>query len=63
MPRRWGINAGLWAYRFLVLRDGEQCARCYEIPTTQNDLDIDHIDGEESINAGRSHNTKVNQQK
>lgn len=44
-PRRWGINTRLWAYRFLVIRDGEQCARCYEIPTTQNTLDIDHIDG------------------
>lgn len=45
MPRRWGINTRLWVYRFLVIRDGELCARCYEIPTTQNDLDIDHIDG------------------
>jgi len=34
----------MWAYRFLVLRDGERCARCYEIPTTPNTLDIDHID-------------------
>lgn len=49
MPRRWGINTRLWAYRFLVLRDGELCARCFEIPTTQNDtLDIDHIDGNPS---------------
>lgn len=46
MPRRWGINTRLWAYRFLVLRDGELCARCFNIPTTQNDLDIDHIDGD-----------------
>lgn len=45
MPRRWGINTRLWAYRYLVIRDGEQCARCYEIPTAQNTLDIDHIDG------------------
>jgi len=45
MPRRWGINTRLWAYRYLAIRDGEQCARCYEIPTTQNTLDIDHIDG------------------
>ena len=45
MPRRWGINTRLWAYRYLVMRDSEQCARCYEIPTTQNTLDIDHIDG------------------
>lgn len=46
-PRRWGINTRLWAYRFLVLRDGEQCARCFEIPTAQNTLDIDHIDGDD----------------
>lgn len=46
MPRRWGINTRLWAYRYLVLRDGEMCSRCYEIPTAQKDtLDIDHIDG------------------
>ena len=44
-PRRWGINTRLWAYRFLVLRDGELCARCFNIPTTQNTLDIDHLDG------------------
>lgn len=50
MGRRLGINTRLWCYRYLVLRDGEQCARCYEIPTTQNTLfgtlDIDHIDGD-----------------
>jgi hypothetical protein len=45
MPRRWGINTRLWAYRYLVIRDGEQCARCFETPTAQNTLDIDHIDG------------------
>lgn len=45
-PRRWGVNTRLWAYRFLVLRDGEKCARCGKTPTTQNEvLDIDHIDG------------------
>jgi len=44
-PRRWGINTRLWVYRYLVIRDGEQCARCFEIPTTQNTLDIDHVDG------------------
>lgn len=48
MPRRWGINTRLWAYRFLVLRDGEQCARCFNSPTAQNTLDIDHIDGNPS---------------
>lgn len=47
MPRRWGINTRLWAYRFLCLRDGEQCTRCFNIPTTQNTLDIDHIDGDD----------------
>lgn len=45
MPRRWGINTRLWAYRYLVLRDGELCARCFNIPTAQNTLDIDHING------------------
>ena len=45
MPRRWGINTRLWAYRYLCLRDGELCARCFNIPTAQNTLDIDHIDG------------------
>ncbi len=45
MPRRYGVNTRLWVYRFLVLRDGEQCARCFEIPTTQNKLEIDHVDG------------------
>jgi len=49
-PRRWGINTRLWAYRFLVLRDGEQCARCFNIPTAQNELDIDHIDGDPNNN-------------
>lgn len=46
MPRRYGVNTRLWVYRYLVLRDGEQCARCFETPTTQNKLDIDHIDGD-----------------
>lgn len=45
MGRRWGINTRLWAYRYLVLRDGERCARCFKIPTAQNKLDIDHSDG------------------
>jgi len=49
-PRRWGSNTRAWAYRCLVLRDGERCAICHAIPTTQNSttrntLDIDHIDG------------------
>jgi hypothetical protein len=55
-PRRWGTNTRAWAYQCLVLRDGERCAICHAIPTTrneslahrpttQNTLDIDHIDG------------------
>ncbi|MGA8849377.1 MAG: HNH endonuclease signature motif containing protein [Dehalococcoidia bacterium] len=49
-PRRWGTNTRAWAYRYLVLRDGEACSICHAIPTTQNPttqnrLDIDHIDG------------------
>lgn len=45
MPRRWGSNTRLWAYRYLVLRDGEHCDICTKIPTTRNGLDIDHKDG------------------
>jgi hypothetical protein len=45
MPRRWGVNTRLWAYRYLVLRDGESCAVCRSTPTAQNTLDIDHEDG------------------
>jgi len=49
MPRRYGVNVQLWVYRFLVLRDGEQCALCFELPGVQNGrrqkLDIDHLDG------------------
>src|SRR4030042_6935019 len=48
MPRGWGSNPRLWAYRYLVLRDGEQCQLCKKIPTTQNGLDIDHIDGDKN---------------
>lgn len=46
MPRRWGLNTRVWAYRYLCLRDGEHCTRCSTIPTAQNTLDIDHIDGD-----------------
>ena len=54
-PRRWGTNTRAWAYRYLVLRDGESCAICHAIPTaqnptTQNTLDIDHIDGNPNNN-------------
>jgi len=48
MPRRWGSNTRLWAYRYLVLRDGEHCAICKKNPTTRNGLDIDHIDGDKN---------------
>ena len=49
-PNRFQANTKLWVYRFLVLRDGEQCARCYEKPTAKNGnsssgLDIHHQDG------------------
>jgi hypothetical protein len=40
----------LWAYRYLVIRDGEQCAECGQLPTTQNALDIDHADGDPQNN-------------
>lgn len=52
MPRRWGQNVQLWVYRYLVARDGEQCARCFTIPGAgvKNEgtvpLEIDHIDGD-----------------
>jgi hypothetical protein len=54
-PRRWGTNTRAWAYRYLVLRDGEACSICHAIPTTQNPttqntLDIDHIDGNPNNN-------------
>lgn len=54
-PRRWGTNTRAWAYRYLVLRDGETCAICHAIPTAQNPtalntLDIDHIDGNPNNN-------------
>ena len=55
-PRRWSEKTRAWAYRYLVLRDGEACAICHAVPTTRNKasipnpttrnrLDIDHIDG------------------
>jgi hypothetical protein len=55
-PRRWSEKTRAWAYRYLVLRDGEACAICHAAPTTRNKagnassttrnrLDIDHIDG------------------
>jgi len=50
MPRRWNTNTRYWAYKFLVLRDGEQCQDCGLIPTTRNTLDIDHIDRDKHNN-------------
>ncbi len=32
-PRRWTRNTRAWVYRYLVARDGEQCAICHAIPT------------------------------
>lgn len=55
-PRRWATGTRAWAYRYLVLRDGEVCAICHASPTTQNTsttqntLDIDHIDGNPNNN-------------
>ena len=50
MTRRWGVNTRLWAYRYLAIRDGEQCGECGILPTTQNALDIDHLDGDPKNN-------------
>ena len=45
MPRRWtSPQTRAWAYRVLVLRDGEKCRLCGEIPKNTYGLDIDHID-------------------
>ena len=35
-PRRWTPNTRAWVYRYLILRDGEQCAICHAVPTTKN---------------------------
>ena len=51
-PNRFQANVRLWVYRYLVERDGEQCARCYADfsaakngSAAKNSLEIDHIDG------------------
>jgi len=45
MPRRWtSPQTRAWAYRFLVLRDGEKCRACGSVPKNTYGLDIDHID-------------------
>ncbi len=33
MPKRFSVNTRAWIYRFLCLRDGEQCALCFVRPT------------------------------
>ena len=33
MPRRFSVNTRAWIYRFLCLRDGEQCDLCFVRPT------------------------------
>lgn len=50
MPRRWATETRAWAYRYLVLRDGEFCQLCHKIPTTFYGLDIDHVDGDKNNN-------------
>jgi hypothetical protein len=35
-PRRWATDTRAFAYRYLVLRDGEACAICHATPTTRN---------------------------
>ena len=50
MPRRWAPETRAWAYRYLVLRDGELCQICRRVPTTFYGLDIDHLDGNKHNN-------------
>lgn len=45
MAKRWSINTRIWAYRYLVARDGDKCQICGKVQTTQYSLDIDHKDG------------------
>ena len=35
-PKRWHPATRAWVYRYLVLRDGEQCARCGTTPGVRN---------------------------
>lgn len=41
MPNRLSLNTRLFAYRYLVLRDGEECCFCHR----NGHLEIDHING------------------
>ena len=50
MPRRWAPATRAWAYRYLVLRDGELCQICRRVPTTFYGLDIDPLDGNKHNN-------------
>ena len=45
MSRRWSRNTYDWAYRYLTLRDGEQCVICRAKPPKAK-LEIDHINGD-----------------
>jgi len=47
MPKRWNPSERVWVYRYLCLRDGEECRRCRKTPpeTPQKRLDIHHVDG------------------
>ena len=49
MSRRWSRNTYNWAYRYLTLRDGEQCIICRAKPPNTS-LEIDHIDGDTTNN-------------
>lgn len=45
MSKRWSTKSErLWAYRYLVARDGELCLICERRPSRRISLDIDHID-------------------
>ncbi len=54
MANRFQHKTKLWVYRYLVLRDGNQCRHCGKIPAALNEkptarnpatLEIDHVDG------------------
>jgi len=49
MSRRLSHNTYDWAYRYLTIRDGEQCIICGAKPPKTR-LEIDHIDGNTSNN-------------
>ncbi len=45
MANRFQAKTRLWAYRFLVIRDGEFCQRCHRKVAATFPLEIDHADG------------------